>query len=65
MTLSFFGSALLIFTNIKNSFNWLVPTITLVIGIFIAFRGFPTSDSLKKMLHKITEKRLKKEKSEF
>jgi uncharacterized membrane protein YfcA len=63
LSLSFFGSFILIYTDIRNSFNWLVPSVTLVIGIFIAVRGFPTSDSLKKMLHKLTEKRLKDDKS--
>lgn len=64
LTFSLFGSIILIFTDVRNSFNWLVPSVTLVIGIFIAVRGFPTSESLKKMVHKITEKRLKDDKSE-
>jgi uncharacterized membrane protein YfcA len=63
LLLSLLGAVVLIFTDIRNSFNWLVPSVTLVIGIFISIRGFPTSESLKRLLHKLTERRLKDEKS--
>lgn len=56
------GVFLLMSTNISNSFGWLVPVIIIFLGLGIFKQGFPTSESVKRMIHNFIEK-ISKDKS--
>ncbi len=64
ISISVLGVYILMVTNISNTFGWLVPIITIIIGLGIAMRGFPTSESLKKMVHSFKKKLNKSKKAE-
>lgn len=56
--------ALLMFTTLGNAFGWLLPIMFIVLGLGILRKGFPTAESIKRMVHNITERFLKGKKSE-
>ena len=55
---------LLFVTNLSKSYGILLPVLFIVLGIGILKRGFPTAESIKQMVHNITERYFKGKKSE-
>lgn len=53
---SFFGVILLILTPLSTIFGWFLPVFIIFLGSTILSKGFPTSESLKEMVQKITQK---------
>ena len=62
--ISFLGVFLLMTTTLGNIFGWFIPLFTIFLGILFLKRGFPTHDSVKKMVRKIAYKTLKTDYSE-
>ncbi|MHA1148512.1 MAG: sulfite exporter TauE/SafE family protein [Promethearchaeota archaeon] len=56
--------AILMLTNLSNIYGILMPILFIVIGIGVLRKGFPTAESIKETVHKITEKFFKGKKSE-
>jgi uncharacterized membrane protein YfcA len=61
---SFFSVFLLITTPLSTIFGWLLPAFIIFLGSAILFKGFPTSETLKDMVQKISQKFLKQKKIE-
>jgi len=61
---SFLGVLILITTPLSTIFGWFLPAFIIFLGSTILFRGFPTSESLKEMVHKISQKFLKYKKED-
>ncbi len=56
LTASFFGVILLILTPLSTIFGWFLPIFIIFLGFTILSKGFPTSETLKEMVLKITQK---------
>lgn len=59
---SFFGVLLLITTPLSTIFGWFLPAFIILLGSTIISKGFPTSETLKEMVHKISERFSKRKK---
>ena len=59
---SFFGVLLLITTPLSTIFGWFLPVFIILLGSTILSKGFPTPETLKEMVHKISQKFLKHKK---
>jgi len=59
---SFFGVLLLISTPLSIIFGWFLPVFIIILGSTILSKGFPTSESLKEMVHKISRRFLNNKK---
>ncbi len=55
---------ILLKTGLSNSYGVLLPLMFIVIGIGIMRKGFPTAESIKRTVHKLTERFFKGKKSE-
>ncbi|NVM34607.1 MAG: sulfite exporter TauE/SafE family protein [Candidatus Lokiarchaeota archaeon] len=62
---SFLGVLILITTPLSTIFGWFLPAFIIFLGTTILSKGFPTSESLKEMVHKISQRFLKKEKEDL
>jgi len=62
--ISFLGVFILMTTTLGNIFGWFIPLFIIFLGILFLKRGFPTYDSVKKMVRKIAYKTLKTDNSE-
>jgi uncharacterized membrane protein YfcA len=60
---SFLGILILMLTPLSTIFGWFLPAFIIFLGSTILSRGFPTSESLKKTINKIS-KRISKKKVE-
>lgn len=56
---SFFGVLILMTTRLSTIFGWFLPAFIIFLGTTILSKGFPTSETLKEMVHKISQKFLK------
>ena len=61
---SFFGVLILILTPLSTIFGWFLPVFIIILGTTIISKGFPTSESLRETVHKISEKFLKHKKGD-
>jgi uncharacterized membrane protein YfcA len=57
---SFVGVLILILTPLSTIFGWFLPVFIIFLGTTIISKGFPTSESLKETVRKISEKLLKR-----
>jgi len=56
---SFFGVLILMTTRLSTIFGWFLPAFIILLGGTILSKGFPTSETLKEMVHKISQRFLK------
>ena len=61
---TFFGVFILMTTPLGSIYGWFIPIFIMFLGFLFLKRGFPTSDSVKKMAQNITRKTMKKAKNE-
>jgi len=59
---SFFGVFLLMTTHLSTIFGWFLPAFIILLGSTILSKGFPTSETLKEMVHKISQRFSKQKK---
>ena len=64
MITSFFGVFILMTTPLGSIYGWFIPIFIMILGLTFLKRGFPTSESVKKMVHNIARKTMKKAKNE-
>jgi len=62
--ISFFGVFTLMTTPLGSIFGWFVPLFVMILGLTFLKRGFPTYESVKKMVQNMARKTVKKGKSE-
>lgn len=56
---SFFGVLILMSTRLSTIFGWFLPAFIIFLGSTILSKGFPTSETLKEIVHKISQRYLK------
>ena len=61
---SFLGVYVLMTTALGSIFGWFIPAFIMVLGLLFLKRGFPTHESVKKMIQNLARKTIKKEKDE-
>ena len=61
---SFLGVYVLMTTALGSIFGWFIPAFIIVLGLLFLKRGFPTHESVKKMIQNLTRKTVKTEKDE-
>ena len=59
LIVSFLGVLILITTPLSSIFGWFLPAFIILLGTTVLSKGFPTSESLKKMVNKISQKLIK------
>ncbi len=59
---SFFGVLLLMSTPLSIIFGWFLPVFIILLGSTVLSKGFPTSETLKEMVHKISRRFLNNKK---
>ncbi len=59
LIVSFLGVLILITTPLSSIFGWFLPAFIIFLGTTILSKGFPTSESLKEMVNKISQKLIK------
>lgn len=59
LVFSFLGVLILITTPLSSIFGWFLPAFIILLGTTVLSKGFPTSESLKKMVNKISQKLIK------
>ena len=64
MITSFFGVFILMTTPLGSIYGWFIPIFIMILGLTFLKRGFPTSESVKKMVQNITRKIMKKAKNQ-
>lgn len=57
---SLLGVLILLITPIGNIYGWFIPLFITILGFIFLYRGFPTTETLKKTAHKLSQKFLKK-----
>ncbi|MCK4285269.1 MAG: sulfite exporter TauE/SafE family protein [Candidatus Lokiarchaeota archaeon] len=62
--ISFLGVYILMTTALGSIFGWFIPAFIMVLGLLFLKRGFPTHESVKKMIQNLARKTLKTEKNE-
>ncbi|MFX0029607.1 MAG: sulfite exporter TauE/SafE family protein [Candidatus Hermodarchaeota archaeon] len=62
---SFLGVIILILTPLSIIFGWFLPVFIIFLGFSIISKGFPTPESLKITVHKISEKISKRKKGDI
>lgn len=61
---SFLGVYVLMTTALGSIFGWFIPAFIMVLGLLFLKRGFPTHESVKKMIQNLARKTVKTEKDE-
>ena len=61
---SFLGVLILVTTPLSTIFGWFLPGFIILLGSTILSKGFPTSESLKEMVHKVSQRFLKYKKQD-
>lgn len=61
---SFLGVYVLMTTALGSIFGWFIPAFIMVLGLLFLKRGFPTHESVKKMIQNLASKTVKTEKDE-
>ena len=64
VVISFFGVFTLMTSPLGNIFGWFIPIFTMILGLTFLKRGFPTYESVKKMVQNWARKTVKKTKRE-
>jgi len=59
LIVSFLGVLILMTTPLSSIFGWFLPAFIILLGTTILSKGFPTSESLKEMVNKISQKLIK------
>ena len=62
--ISFLGVYILMTTALGSIFGWFIPAFIMVLGLLFLKRGFPTHESVKKMIQNLARKTVKTEKDE-
>ncbi len=62
--ISFFGVFTLMISPLGSIFGWFVPLFTMILGLAFLKRGFPTYESVKKMVQNMARKTVKKARNE-
>jgi uncharacterized membrane protein YfcA len=62
---SLIGVFILIRTALSTIFGWFLPAFIILLGSTILYKGFPTSERIKAMVHKISQRILKKSKEDI
>ena len=65
LIVSFLGVLILITTPLSTIFGWFLPAFIILLGSTILSKGFPTSESLKEMVNKISQRFLNHKKSKL
>ncbi len=60
--ISFLGVYVLMTTALGSIFGWFIPAFIMVLGLLFLKRGFPTHESVKKMIQNLARKTVKTEK---
>lgn len=60
MLISLLGVFILLTTPIGNYYGWFIPLFITILGFIFLYRGFPTTDTLKRTAHNLAQKFLKK-----
>ncbi len=60
MLISLLGVFILLTTTIGNYYGWFIPLFITILGFIFLYRGFPTTDTLKRTAHNLAQKFLKK-----
>jgi len=61
---TFFGVFILMTTPLGSVYGWFIPIFIICLGLVFLKRGFPTYESVKKMIQNLTRKTMKKAKDE-
>ncbi len=61
--ISLLGVFILLITPIGNIYGWFIPLFITILGFIFLYRGFPTTETLKRTANKLTQKFLKKSSS--
>ncbi len=61
---SFLGVYVLMTTALGSIFGWFIPAFIMVLGLLFLKRGFPTHESVKKMIQNLARKTVKTERDE-
>ncbi len=61
---TFFGVFILMTTPLGSIYGWFIPIFIMCLGLVFLKRGFPTYESVKKMIQNLTRKTLKKAKDD-
>jgi len=61
---TFFGVFILMTTPLGSVYGWFIPIFIMCLGLVFLKRGFPTYESVKKMIQNLTRKTMKKAKDE-
>ncbi len=61
---TFFGVYILMITPLGSIYGWFIPIFIMFLGIVFLKRGFPTYESVKKMIKNLASKTMKKDKDE-
>ena len=64
IVISFLGVYVLMTTALGSIFGWFIPAFIMVLGLLFLKRGFPTHESVKKMIQNLARKTVKTEKDE-
>ncbi len=60
MLISLLGVFILLITPIGNIYGWFIPLFITILGFIFLYRGFPTTETLKRTAYKLSQKFLKK-----
>ncbi|MFX0004812.1 MAG: sulfite exporter TauE/SafE family protein [Candidatus Hodarchaeota archaeon] len=60
LLISLLGVLILLITPIGNIYGWFIPLFITILGFIFLYRGFPTTETLKRTAHKLSQKFLKK-----
>ncbi|MFX1301769.1 MAG: sulfite exporter TauE/SafE family protein [Promethearchaeota archaeon] len=61
MLISLLGVFILLTSPLGNIYGWFLPLFIIILGFFFLYRGFPTTETLKKTIRNIAQKFLKKD----
>ena len=60
MLISLLGVFILLTTPLGNIYGWFIPLFIIILGFIFLYRGFPTTETLKRIVHNLSQKFLKK-----
>jgi len=60
LLVSLLGVFILLITPIGNTYGWFIPLFITILGFVFLYRGFPTTETLKRIAYNLSQKFLKK-----
>jgi len=60
MLISLLGVFILLTTPLGNIYGWFIPLFIIILGFVFLYLGFPTTETLKRIVHNLSQKFLKK-----